>query len=84
MFYHFYKKVNILQSKFKGWRSLKGDSTRAGALWERYDTNVVSEMRNSLIKSKERERAGGGEREGNLAGSAVYASVTRGECSAID
>lgn len=25
-------------------------------MWERYDTNVVSEMRNSLIKSKVRAR----------------------------
>lgn len=46
-------KVNILKSKLRRTRSLKADGDRAGALWERYDSNVVSKMRNSLIKSKE-------------------------------
>lgn len=57
MFYQFYKKVNILQSKLEGFGNVKGDSSRAGALWERYDSNVVSKMRNSLIKGwREREK----------------------------
>lgn len=39
-------------------------------------------MKNSLIKSK--GGAGGGWRKGKLAGAAVCASVTRGECGVID
>lgn len=46
-------KVNILKSKLRRTRGLKADGDRAGALWERYDSNVVSKMRNSLIKGKE-------------------------------
>lgn len=53
----------------------------AGALQKRYDSKVVSKMRNSLIKI---EQAGGGAKERNLAGGAPYASVTRGDCSVID
>lgn len=49
---------------------------------DKYDSNVVSKMRNSLIKRKEterqreRKRARGAAR-GDLAGAAVFASVNR-------